>query len=54
VLHAVALEDFDLAVVHNDRKVDDDLALGLGEDGMKAGIEIEITGGVGKLLARHV
>ena len=41
VLHAVAGEDFDLAVVHLDRTGDDDLALGMGEDFPDAGLEVE-------------
>ena len=41
VLHAVAGEDLDLAVVHLDRARHDDLPLGMGEHLPDAGIEIE-------------
>ena len=41
VLHAVAGEDLDLAVVHLHRARDDDLALGVGEDLPDAGLEVE-------------
>ena len=39
VLHAIAGEDFDLAVVHLNRTRDDDLALGVREDLPDAGVE---------------
>ena len=41
VLHAVAGEDLDLAVVHLDRAGDGDLALGMREDFPDAGIETQ-------------
>ena len=44
VLHAVAGEDLDLAVVHLDRARDDDLPLGVGEHLPDARLEIENAG----------
>ena len=41
VLHAVAGEDFDLAVVHQHRARDDDLPLGVRENSPDAWIEVE-------------
>ena len=54
VLHAVALKDFHATVVHHDGKMNDYLALGIRKDLMEAGIQVEVFGGHGKLLARHV
>ena len=45
VLHAVAGEDFELPVVHHDRDVDDDFAVGLLQHAPQARIEIELFGG---------
>ena len=50
VLHAIAGEDLDLAVVHLHGAGHDDLALGLGEDLPDAGFEIENAGGDLELL----
>ena len=53
VLHAIAGEDLDLAVVHLHRTGDDDLPLGMGEDLPDAGFEIENAGRAIELL-EHV
>ena len=53
VLHPVAGEDLDLAVVHLHRATDGDLSLGVGEDLPDAGVEIENAGGDVELL-EHV
>ena len=54
VLHAVAGEDLDLAVVHLDRARHDDLPLGVGEDLPDAGIEAEDARGAVELLEHRV
>ena len=50
VLHAIAGEDLDLAVVHLHGTRDDDLPLGMREDLPDAGIEVEDAGGAVELL----
>jgi hypothetical protein len=50
VLHAVAGEDFDLAVVHLNRTRHGDLSLGVREDLPDAGLEVEDAGGAIELL----
>jgi hypothetical protein len=54
VLNSKSLENSNLAVIENDGKVDDKLPFRLSENGVKAFVEIEIMGGHGKLLSRHV
>ena len=54
VLHAVAGEDFDLAVVHLHRARDRDLPLGMREDLPDARLEIEKPRGVVELLEHRV
>ena len=45
VLHPVAGEHFELSVVHHDRDVDDDFAIGLLQHAPQAGIELQLFGG---------
>ena len=45
MLHAVAREDLDAAVVHAHRDRDDELALALAEHGTKTGVEVEAVRG---------
>ena len=54
VLHAVAGEDLDLAVVHLHRTRDDDLPLGVREDLPDAGIEVEDARRAVELLEHRV
>ena len=54
VLHAIAGEHLDLAVVHLDRTRDDDLPLGMGQDLPDAGVEVEDAGGSVEFLEHRI
>ncbi len=54
VLHPVAGEDLDLAVVHLDRTGDGDLTLGVGQDLPDAGLEVENARGSVEFLEHRV
>jgi len=53
MLDPIPLENAHFAAIHDDRKADDELSLGMGEDFMEPIVEFEKFGGDRELLASH-
>jgi hypothetical protein len=49
VLDAVACEDLDRAIIHHDGHGNRQLALGLAQDGVEAGVQVDQSGDLVKL-----